>query len=59
MKTYILTLCIISGMVLMLGLQHLQAADQLNAPAHSLQIVSKNVDVNKASAFAKAFGGGR
>lgn len=59
MKTYLLTLTAISAMVLMLGLEKVQAANNLYSPSHSLQMVTKNVDQNKASAVASVFGGGR
>lgn len=59
MKTYILTLSAISVMVLMLGLEQVQAANNLYSPSHSLQMVAKNVDQNKAGAVASVFGGGR
>ena len=58
MKTYILTLSAISVMVL-LGLEKVQAANSLYSPSHSLQMVAKNVDQNKAGAVASVFGGGR
>lgn len=58
MKTYLLTLTALSVMVL-LGLEKVQAANNLYSPSHSLQMVAKNVDQNKAGAVASVFGGGR